>query len=155
MRFLCRFALSITALAAAASCSPIVDQRGYNNDTEDYSQIIVGQSRSEDVAAILGSPSAESNFGGKTWYYIMERKETVGMFAPEVTDHLVTAVRFDENDTVESIDKLDKDKSMPVEYVEKSTPTEGRKIGVWEQLLGNFGKFNAPGREIDPRTIGR
>lgn len=155
MRFLLPAVLSITALGLAASCSPIVDQRGYSGDLADYSQLVIGQSKTDDVAAILGSPSAESNFGGKTWYYIMERKETVGMFAPEVIDHQVTAVRFDENDTVIDISKVDKDKSVPVEFVEKSTPTEGRKIGIWEQLLGNFGKFNAPGREIDPRNMGR
>jgi outer membrane protein assembly factor BamE (lipoprotein component of BamABCDE complex) len=154
MRFLLPAALSTIALLLTASCSPIIDQRGHSAEQTDYSQIVIGQSRSDDVASILGSPSAESTFGGKTWYYIMERRETVGMLAPEVVDHQVTAIRFDDDDVVSDISKLDKDKAEPVEYVEKTTPTEGRKVTVMEQLLGNFGKFNAPGREIDPRQMG-
>ena len=142
-------------LGALASCSPIVDQRGHTQSQTDYSQIVEGQTTSEDVRALLGSPSTESTFGPKTWYYITSTRETRGMLAPEVIAQQVVMVRFHENDTVKSIDQVDGDAAKNVEYVEKTTPTEGRKLGVMEQLLGNFGKFNAPGRQIDPRNLGR
>ncbi len=155
MPFLKHVTFHIAALAFFASCSPIVDNRGHSADDADYSQIIPGQSRPEDVRAILGSPSSESNFGEKTWYYISERKETVGMHAPKVLDTKVTAIRFDENDRVVDMAEIDKDKGRDVTFVEMTTPTEGRKMSAMEQLLGNFGKFNAPGRAIDPRNLGR
>lgn len=142
-------------LALAASCSPIVDTRGHNEEQADLSQIVIGQTRSDDVAALLGSPSAQSTYGEKTWFYIYEKKETRGMLAPEVVDQKVIAVTFDENDAVASIDTTDESASKEVVYVEKTTPTEGRKLTAIEQIMGNLGRFNAPGRQIDPRNLGR
>lgn len=154
MRSLKNVTFHIAILAFFASCQPIVDNRGHSSEQADYSQIIEGQSSPDDVRAILGSPSSESTFGEKTWYYISERKQTVGMHAPEVLDTNVTAIRF-ENDRVAEIYDVKKDKGRAVTYVEATTPTEGREMSAIEQLLGNFGKFNAPGREIDPRNLGR
>ena len=142
-------------LLLTASCSPIVDTRGHNEDQADLSQIVIGQTRSEDVAALLGSPSAQSTYGTKTWFYISEKKETRGMFAPEVVDQKVIAIAFDENDAVASIDSADEKAGKQVVFVEKTTPTEGRKMNALEQIMGNFGRFNAPGRQIDPRNLGR
>lgn len=146
---------SISALALLASCTPVVDTRGHNLAEADMSQIIEGQSGPDDVRALLGSPSAISSFGHLTWYYINERKETLGFYAPEVADQKVVAIHFDENERVNKIEDYDKSASKPVEIVTKETPTEGHEMTVMEQLLGNFGRFNAPGREIDPRNLGR
>ncbi len=128
-----------------AGCDPIVDARGYAADTLDFSQVAVGQSRTDDVQALLGSPSARSTFGEETWYYISAKKETLGLFAPEITEQQVTAIRFDENQVVAAIEARGKADAVPVEMVEKTTPTEGRKLGVIEQLLGNVGRFSGPG----------
>lgn len=154
MSFL-RCSLHIAICVVVASCSPIVDLRGHSEEQADYSQIIPGQSTKDDVAAILGTPSAKSNFGDETWFYITEKRETYGMLAPQIADQSVTSVKFDSAGLVEELSKTDKDKSKQVEFVEKTTPTEGRKMGVMEQLLGNFGKFSTPGREINPRDMGR
>lgn len=150
-----RYSFHIAICAMLASCSPIIDLRGHSDEQIDYTQIIPGQSSQEDVQAILGTPSAKSNFGDNTWYYITEKRETAGMLAPEIIDQSVTAVRFDDAGLVADISKTDKDKGKLVQYVEKTTPTEGRKMGIMEQLMGNFGKFSTPGREIDPRAMGR
>lgn len=141
-------------LLVLASCSPIVDARGHNGEDADMSQIIEGQSTPEDVTAILGSPSSKSTYGKDTWYYISAKKETKGMFAPEITDQKVVAIRFDDG-VVSGIETLGKKDSVPVEMVEKKTPTEGRTMTAIEQMMGNFGRFNAPGKEIDPRNLGR
>lgn len=153
MQSFLRCCLHIAICASLASCTPIVDLRGHSEEQADYTQIIPGQTSEEDVEAILGTPSVKSNFGENVWYYITEKRETSGIFAPEVIDQSVTAVRFDDAGLVEEITKTEKDKSKRVEYVEKTTPTEGRKMSVMEQLMGNFGKFSAPGREIDPRAM--
>lgn len=145
----------ITLLVAAASCTPITDTRGHGEKNADLSQLVIGQSGSDDVAALLGSPSAQSDFGGKSWYYITEKKETRGMFAPEIIDQQVIKISFDANDRVTAISDVNKDKSRAVEYVEKTTPTEGRHLSFMEQMMGNLGRFNAPGRQIDPRNLGR
>ncbi len=148
--------MSSTSLCLClASCSPVVDARGYTLSDVDRSQIIEGQSGTEDVRALLGSPSATSGFGNATWYYISSRKETLGFFAPEVAEQNVLAIHFDEAGLVDRVEQYDQSQSRPVEFVSKETPTEGHEMTVLEQMLGNFGRFNAPGREIDPRNLGR
>ena len=148
--------LLLTSIALLlASCTPMVDTRGHTLEEADFKQIVIGQSKTDDVQAILGTPTTRSTFGGETWYYISEKKETVGMFAPEVTDQSVTAVLFDEAHTVTDIQRRGKAYWQNVQFVTKTTPTEGHELGVMEQLLGNFGRFSAPGRQISSRDMGR
>jgi len=143
------------AVLLMAGCQPMVDNRGHTTDAADFKQIIPGQTRQEDVAALLGTPTTVSTFGDTTWYYIAERKETKGVWAPEVADQSVVAVHFDANQTVTTIDNYTKADGKNVQVVDQYTPTEGRKLTLVEQLLGNIGRFNAPGRQIDPRNMGR
>lgn len=138
-----------------ASCQPMVDNRGHTTDVEDFKQIIIGQSRNDDVIALLGNPTTRSAFGDETWYYINERQETFGFLAPEVADQNVTAINFDANHVVTGIETYKKEDGKPVQLVSKTTPTEGRHLTAIEQLLGNVGRFSAPGRQIDPRNLGR
>ena len=150
-----RVLICISTAALLASCTPIVDNRGHNLDATDFQQIVPGQTRTEDVEALLGSPSTKSTYGTETWYYINEQKETWGAFAPEITEQSVTAIMFDENHVVTSLEDRTKADGKPVQLVEKTTPSEGRHLTVMEQLLGNFGRFSAPGRQMSPRDIGR
>lgn len=138
----------------SASCSPIVDNRGHNPEHADFDQIEVGKTTSEEVRSLLGSPTTTSNYGEKIWYYISTRRETKAFFAPEVTEQKVIAISFDTDGAVKAIDKYSKKDGKQVALVEKETPAEGRKLGVVEQLLGNFGKFNAPGRSVTPSSHG-
>lgn len=145
----------LVALWALCGCNPIVDTRGNTTDAEDFKQIVIGQSRTEDVAALLGTPTTRSSFGDETWYYINLRRETIGLFAPEVADQTVTAIHFDAEHKVTEIETRTKADAKNVHVVEKITPTEGRHLTIMEQLLGNLGRFSAPGRQVDPRNLGR
>lgn len=131
-----------------------MENRGHNPEQSDFSQIIKGQSREEDVEAVLGSPTTKASYGENIWYYISTRKETRGFLAPEITEQKVVAIVFDEEKTVKDIQEYLKKDGKPVELVEKTTPAEGRQLGIVEQLLGNFGRFNAPGRSVNPGSVG-
>ncbi len=152
-RFSMRLAV-ITAGLLMASCSPIIDTRGHDMEAEDLQQIVVGQTSGDDVVALLGTPTVRSNYGDETWYYITEKKETVGLFAPKVIEQHVTAIRFDASHIVADVSEVKKEEGKPVEFVGKTTPTEGHQLTFMEQMLGNFGRFNAPGKSIDPRDLG-
>jgi outer membrane protein assembly factor BamE (lipoprotein component of BamABCDE complex) len=144
--------LLIAGLLVIASCSPIVNNRGHNPEHAEFDKIEVGETDSTQVQELLGSPTTTSNYGDKVWYYISSRKETKGFLAPKIADQNVVAITFDEDDKVKEIDKYDEKDTKKVEIVEKTTPAEGRKLGIVEQLIGNFGKFNAPGRSITPNS---
>lgn len=157
MRILClpsvavfkRFIVPCLA-AAAVACSPIIDNRGHSETQLDLSQVVKGQSTKDDVVALLGSPSSVSDFGDPSWYYISTQKETVGVFAPEIIKQQVVEIVFNDAGTVQEINEYGKEKGKPVEIVGKTTPSAGHSLTAIEQLLGNFGKFATPGRQIDP-----
>jgi outer membrane protein assembly factor BamE (lipoprotein component of BamABCDE complex) len=138
----------VSVVLAATACSPIVDNRGHSAQSMDMTQIIRGQSSKEDVVALLGSPSAASDFGDASWYYITAQKETVGVFAPEITKQDVTEIVFDEADVVKGINTYGKEKGKPIEIVSKETPAAGHSLTFMEQFMGNLGRLGSPGRDI-------
>jgi outer membrane protein assembly factor BamE (lipoprotein component of BamABCDE complex) len=113
-----------------ASCTPIVSTRGHSEDTVDTSQIAAGQTTAEDVLALLGSPTTTSSFGDTTWYYVTQKQERVGVFAAEVTEQRVTAIRFDADKRVVDIASYAKEDGKPVTIVSKTTPTEGHDMTI-------------------------
>lgn len=150
-----RWLLPISIALVLASCTPIVDARGHSADALDVSQITKGVTSAEDVAALLGSPTTTSDFGDETWYYITQKQERVGLFAPEVTEQQVTAVQFDSSKLVSELVQFKMEDGKNVQLVGRTTPTEGHDLTVIEQLLGNLGRFNAPGRGMSDRNKGR
>lgn len=149
-----QIALALVAMFMLGGCSPIIDTRGHTLQSMDTGQIIKGDSHREDVEAVLGSPSVKSTFGDESWYYITVQKETVGIFAPEITKQHVSEITFEKDGTVKDILAYEKEAGKPVSFVEKTTPAAGHSLTFMEQLLGNFGRFGTPGRQIDP-TGGR
>ncbi|MEJ0010488.1 MAG: outer membrane protein assembly factor BamE [Alphaproteobacteria bacterium] len=135
-----------------ASCTPIVDNRGHSTQESDFQQIVPGTSKQADVETVLGTPSARSSFGDDTWYYITEEEKTVGMFAPHIAEQKVVAIRFDANQTVAEVAGYNKSQAENVQMVAKTTPSEGHEMTFMEQMLSNFGRFNAPS-QIDPRNF--
>ena len=142
-------------MLALTSCEPIVDARGHRWEETDFRQIIEGQSTQDDVRAVLGSPSSEADFNGNVWYYIGARKESFAFFKPEIVSQDVAAVEFDADGMVERVTTYNTQDRNEVVVVGKKTATEGKKLGVMEQLLGNLGRFNAPGGRTPGSTTRR
>ena len=150
-----RLLLTISIAVMLASCSQIVDTRGHSDEDADMSQVVVGQTKDEDVRALLGSPTSQSSFGDVTWYYVTQKQEHSGVFPAEVTEQHVTAIAFDKDHVVNDISEYKKEDGKPVEIVDKTTPTEGHNLTFMEQMLGNLGRFNAPGHSaISDRNLG-
>lgn len=138
---------SIAALLCMfTACSNLaqVESRGYVSHAPLENGIEVGKSTKEDVKRLLGSPSTVSSFPPETWYYVARQRETVAFMPPKLVDQNVARIEFDAAGIVIKMDKFDKDVTRDVEYVKRETPTEGRELGVMEQLLGNLGRFNTP-----------
>ncbi len=126
---------------SVSSCSVSrLATRGNLPDPDRIAQIKPGEQTREDVAQILGSPSNIGSFGDHTWYYISEQTETTAFLEPKVTGRNVLVVSFDEKGRVAEVDTIGLDKGKSVEPVERITRTTGKTIGVFEQMLGNFGK---------------
>ncbi|NNG05135.1 MAG: outer membrane protein assembly factor BamE [Inquilinus sp.] len=132
----------IALVAAVAACSPVVATRGNLIDDTRLEQVAVGRSTVNDVASLFGSPSTVSTFDPKVWYYFGQRTEKTAFFDPEIVERRVVLVEFSEYGVVRRIEELGLEDGLPVELVERETPTLGRRLTVLEQLIGNFGRFN-------------
>ena len=141
-----RRALLGCALAAAllAGCSPQVHQQGFVKDPEALAEIRPGVQTREQVASLLGSPSAVGTFDDAHWYYISRRSETTAFNAPELVDHNVTVIAFDESGVVAEVSSVSYEEARAIEPVDEESPTRGRTLGFFEQLFGNIGRPAAP-----------
>ncbi|WP_247882040.1 outer membrane protein assembly factor BamE [Azospirillum sp. TSH100] len=102
-----------------------------------------GQSRRDDVAAVLGTPTSVGTFDPNVWYYIGQKTEKTAFFEPEVTERRVVVAHFDNNGVLREIKTLDKSNGQDIDLVERTTPTAGREMGFLEQMMGNVGRFSA------------
>ena len=108
----------------------------------EFERVIVGTSTNKDVLELLGSPSSYSTFGDETWYYISSRKESMAFLKPEVVDQGAVAIVFDKQGVVHAIHNFSTKDEKDVAISTDKTPTEGNRITLWQQLLGNLGRFN-------------
>lgn len=138
-----RFA-SVSLLALLlAGCSPVVRTHGNLVDADRLAQIRPGVSRQADVAALLGTPSAEGTFDPNTWYYVSQRTEQRAFLAPDVVARTVVRVTFDPaTGTVQRVEAVDPDTMDAVAPVSRTTPTAGHDLTFLEQVIGNVGRFS-------------
>ena len=137
---LCAFAFLGLAVSA---CSPSVATRGNLTDPDRLAEIKAGQTRRDDVAGILGTPTSVGTFDPNVWYYIGQKTEKIAFFQPSVLERRVVIVHFDDAGVVSEIKQLDESNAQDIEVVDRTTPTAGREMGFLEQMLGNVGRFSA------------
>lgn len=143
MKYVIKKYLFISLISLLASCSPIVENRGYIFDEKLLDQIKVNETISNDVMDILGSPSTTSAIDASTWYYIYSKAETVAFYRPTVTDRRVLAVSFDNDNKVNNLKYYGLEEGKIISYVDRTTPTRGRELTVLQQLFGNLGRLGA------------
>ncbi|MFO1067605.1 MAG: outer membrane protein assembly factor BamE [Geminicoccaceae bacterium] len=149
-----RSVLVLGALLAATACSPTISNHGHRLDSDALAQIEPGISSREDVARLLGSPSAIGTFDLERWYYISQRMEQQAFYTDEITNQDVVAIDFDPTGVVASVDQTDMSAAKQIEPVDDKTKTMGNEFTLLEQLLGNVGRFNTDPSAIDGQ-VGR
>jgi len=143
MKYVIKKYLFIALVFLSASCSPIVENRGYVFDEKLLDQIKVNETISNDVMDILGSPSTTSAIDASIWYYIYSKAETVAFYHPTVTNRRVLAVSFGDDNKVNNLKYYGLEEGKIISYVDRTTPTRGRELTVLQQLFGNLGRLGA------------
>lgn len=138
------------ALGAAvlAGCAPMIHTDGQIPDAEKLATIAPGVQSEDEVKKLIGTPSSESVFGVKTWYYITKRTSQVAFFAPSVEEQKVVAISFDQDGKVNGIQEYGMNDAKDVSPVGRTTPTKGKHLTILDQMLGNLNRYGAgaPGR---------
>lgn len=127
-----------------AACSPQVSQHGYTVDEAAVQRIVPGITPREEVARLLGSPSTLATFEDNRWYYVTQKQERLSFYQSEITEQSVLTIAFDDRGIVQDVRQVSMDEAMKIDPNANVTPTLGNELTVFEQLIGNVGRFGDP-----------
>jgi len=149
---LCCLSFVGASLLLLSACEPTTALRGNLPAPERLSQIEPGVTTKERVTHILGTPSSVATFDPDIWYYISRRTEQIAWTDPETVDQQVYIVSFNDKGVVKEVKKRGLEDRQVIEPVAKTTPSPGREMGFFEQLIGNLGRFNPVGGQNSRNT---
>jgi outer membrane protein assembly factor BamE (lipoprotein component of BamABCDE complex) len=142
-RRLLRLSLAASLLALTlGACNVPVDPRGNLPTEKQLKEIQPGVTDKATVTRLLGSASSVAPFDSDTWYYISQKTKAVAFFKPQLVDQEVVAIEFDKQGTVRDVRHRGMNDRVAVAPNPNITPAPGREFTVWEQLIGNFGRFS-------------
>lgn len=130
------------SLLLLSGCTKGINNHGFNFENTDFDSIKVAETSRIDVKNMLGSPTSESNFGPKKYYYISYKTESVAFFEPKPLEQKVLTIGFDRNDIVSDIEELTLDDANKVIFAEHKTEIKGNTLSPLQQIMSNVGKFN-------------
>jgi outer membrane protein assembly factor BamE (lipoprotein component of BamABCDE complex) len=136
--------LAIGLAGGLAACAPQVVQHGHNLDPVSLARITPGVTSREEVARLMGSPSALATFEDGRWYYVTQRRENRSFFQSNITEQEVVTISFDDRGIVQSVNQHGMDQAMAIQPESDITRTLGNELTVVEQLVGNIGRFGDP-----------
>ncbi len=140
-----RFAALLGATALAAGCSTINDHRGFIAEESLIGGIQPGIDNQQSVEGTLGRPSFISQFGQPTWYYVSSFTKQAPFGRPQIYEHSVLAVSFDEAGNVVGAKRSGVDDVVRISPDSDETPTLGRERTFLQDLFGNIGQVGAAG----------
>ena len=141
-------ALPLVLVVALAGCQERLAVRGHFLEDEDIAALD-GESLNRDaVRRFLGEPSSRRLLReageGETWLYIGERTSQKTYHDTQVLARRILVLHFDETGFVSTHEVLTQDDGQVVVPRAQRTPTPGRQFTLWQQFVGNFGRFNTP-----------
>ncbi|NWG91643.1 MAG: outer membrane protein assembly factor BamE [Parvularculaceae bacterium] len=145
MKFVSVFA-SVLAVVGLSGCVSYRTAHGYvleRGETALTAQ--TGVDTKESVLAKYGEPSVIGTFDRNAWYYVSALDASRAFFRPEVTARTVVGFHFNADGVVERVETIDLADAVDVKVASRETPTRGKELGFWEQLLGNVGQLPAGG----------
>lgn len=133
----------IAMLPLQTACIKNKENIGYTFDENTVERIRIGQSRTDYVRNVLGSPSAQSSYGTPVWYYISTEQEHIAFLNPSIKEQKILAITFNDKDIVSDMTYYSSENAKDISFSRDSVPTEGHDMNMLQQLLGNIGRFNS------------
>ncbi len=125
-----------------AGCTVDRQIRGYVIDKEETAGVVPGLDNMSSVARLLGNPSIKGTFSNDVWYYINEQAIRRSLFKTHAVQRTILAVHFDDIGLVDEIKTYTLADARKIKPRGDKTPTRGKKLGFFEQIFGNIGRFS-------------
>lgn len=137
-----RILLLLLAGFFVTNCVSVRSNHGYILEKDQTSlSAEPGFDTRESILAKFGDPSMTGISGNDTWYYLSSSEISRAFFRPRTTRRTIVAFHFNADGVVESSATFDLDDGNNIGIVSRTTPTRGKELGFWEQLLGNVGQL--------------
>lgn len=138
------FAVATVGILLSA-CTTATQTRGYVVDEELAGAISPGVDNRMSVQDMMGSPSATSDFGAESWYYISRETVTRGFIKERPLTQTVIEVQFDDSGTVSEVQRYELADAEDIKPRSTTTPIRGKTLGFFEQLLRGIGRVGPGG----------
>jgi outer membrane protein assembly factor BamE (lipoprotein component of BamABCDE complex) len=125
-----------------AGCSPTIENRGFNTENAQFSQIQPGIQSKQQVMEILGSPSTIPSFDANRWYYISRKTSATCFFTPVVLEQQVTVITFNQAGIVSDIKIYKGEDAKNIKPVSRQTETNGEDSSMLREVFSNFGRMS-------------
>lgn len=139
-----RVILLVAGILTLQACVSVRSNHGYvleRGQTELTGE--PGLDSKESILAKFGEPSMIGTFDPNAWYYLHASNTTRAFFKSKVRRRTVVAFHFDNEGLVENMETFDLADGDSIKMVSRETPTRGKELNFWEQLLGNVGQLPA------------
>lgn len=139
-----RTVLIILSVSLLQACVSVRQNHGYVLE-RDQTELTAepGLDSKESILAKYGEPSMIGTFNRNVWYYLNSSITTRAFFHPKTKTRSVTAFHFNDEGLVKEVSALDLSDGEDIKLVSRATPTRGKELNFWEQLLGNVGQLPA------------
>ena len=138
------FFYCIFILFTLQSCAPIEEVRGNLIKPYQLQLLKLNETSKQDAITALGTPTTVTSFYDNIWYYIGQHRKRAVFFGSDIQEHQVLQLSFDDEGILQKIKHYNKDDLTKIPFSQDKTKTAGTDISIWNQLLGNVGRFNAP-----------
>ena len=138
-----RFGLMVLVCLAVTACTRLYNTHGYTPTDEDLAQVVVGQTSSDEVVALIGPPTIDEFVSGGAWYYVKSRYETYAYREPKEIDREVLAVSFTADKRVSNIQRFGLEDGRIVMISSRVTGTGFDMVSTLRRIFGALGNFSA------------
>jgi outer membrane protein assembly factor BamE (lipoprotein component of BamABCDE complex) len=137
------FFIASLGLALVGACGDRVSSHGHIINENELKNINIGTTTRVEILDILGRPSFTGAFNAKKLYY-----SSLVMLQPiasnkQIHKRIVYIFSFNNKDTLQSIDIIDKKDGFKIAHIDDKTPTPGDTFGVVDQLFSNLKRQQA------------
>ena len=126
-----------------SSCAQPINIHGNRISLKSFYIIEPGKTTEKQVLEQLGKPVIIQDYGSKSWIYVESKTQKTILSGKKVLNRTVVRVSFNKRGIATSVDIIPYDKDLNPKIATRKTPTAGQEITVFQQLIGNFGRFES------------
>lgn len=108
---------------------------------ERLQSVTSGVTTREEVLEVFGTPSWVSTFDPRRWYYVGQYARSRAFLGEQVYRRQIVAVSFDGHGVLEQLEITGLEDGKDITPSGQVTPTPGTRLSIWQQLVGNIGRF--------------